>query len=318
VTGLFRIGKRYLAAPITSGANQSVYEVTTDGGVARLPRSLFLQEITTPHDYPTSLEAVLSPEIMPLLRSGRLQEVCEGVQVVGLEMGRSPSLQLLDEGQSRQVPFREALGVYPQVGESLALRSHFQHLESLGLLGDMLERDIFVCMKRDPFRDATALYEGTIIELIGYYRGAAIIEADGEEFYLPLDEQVDHEVKDPDYYLTLDQDNDNVPDPLDHLPSKGALGLSSLDGSSNWNASTYLPFVAGHFAAVPEITNLETDVLQGIKESFGAISQFYYDYQHHYPELHGLGGPVSPIQAIADELLKGAPVSALFGTSTSI
>jgi hypothetical protein len=120
-------------------------------------------------------------------------------------------------------------------------------------------------MKKDPFRDISKLHEGTPIEITDYYRGCAVIEADGEEFYIPVEplSTIETKNKDDQYYFSLDMDKDNIPDPLVALPSKTALNQDRSCPDNNWNAQPELRKVAGNLSALPNIDMDDVSIIRG-------------------------------------------------------
>jgi hypothetical protein len=135
--------------------------------------------------------------------------------------------------------------------------------------------DIHVYMKTGPFRDISLIHEGTVVAVKGYYKGCVVLEADGEPFWRPVEDSYYVDVqKQDDYYFRLDANFDDIPDPLDKLPSKIAIGsvTGSARGSDNWNAEPDLPKVAGNFYSVPWLSNMEYyNVLREEKDPCDAI-----------------------------------------------
>jgi hypothetical protein len=115
------------------------------------------------------------------------------------------------------------------------------------------QHSLHVYMKPSPFKDVTRIYKGTQIEVRKYANGCALVEADGEPFWHPIDEP--YYVlpnKDDSYYFSMDADNDGIPDPLSMLPSK--LGLRAVAGgqaraADNYNSTPDMSTVAGNFYA---------------------------------------------------------------------
>ena len=123
---------------------------------------------------------------------------------------------------------------------------------------------VWAYMRENPFKDVTKLESGLDIGIAGYQRGCVLLEADGEEFWHPIDEAFFDapEYKDDHYYFTLDGNRNKIPDPIEMLPSKMALDGRPSSRRDNWNQQPYLPRVAGNFSATPEINNPDTGIPQ--------------------------------------------------------
>lgn len=185
-----------------------------------------------------------------------------------------------------QLFYSDALSSRIDVGQHLALWARREMLARLGfaveshlldLAADEARESFWIFLKREPFRDVAQIQVRTPIELVGYYRGCAIILADGEEVYYPLETltMIDSEIKDEHYYQTMDANRNGVPDPLEYLPSKVALGTSPGRDASpdqNWQPKPDLKQVAGHFNAIPLERN-------------GSVVERYGVLQHHYDEV---------------------------------
>lgn len=274
----FRIGKTGVVGEILS-ESQGSYAVAFEDMTAVMPRSLYVAPAEGPRG--TFSEAVAGA-LMPLLKHGKPYPLAEATSLTGFETG--PQASVLLNGRHRQ-EMSHLFSAFPSLGESLAVSSHHAHLQELGWprpsLGasETLLRRIPVCMKRDPFRDATLVFEGTDVTLKGYYQGAIILEADGEDLYLLVDPQVIHEVKD-DYYLALDSGP---------IPTYDQSKASQLE------------------------THFETP-LEDIQEGFGALTA-YYDYPPAYPEIHGLNAV--PSQLVAELVDEQADPEDLFTEEAS-
>lgn len=174
-----------------------------------------------------------------------------------------------------------------QIGQILALEALRSKLETLGLIEKhsfkpvtegfvSLSKPVVVFMKVEPFKDITKINEGVTVSVDGYYKGCAVVEADGELFWRPLEESTfwDKKVKDKAYYFTMDSNKDFIPDPLQALPSKPALGAVPARKEDNYNTQPDLRKVAGHFSPQEEISMEEFNILG---EGFGAIYHEYYE-----------------------------------------
>jgi hypothetical protein len=210
---------------------------------------------------------VIHESLMPLVQNFRRLDL-QTSSLVAYERSRR-GLGFLDESKEVQwLPLNQAMS-HPELAQRLALEAHKPTLYGLGLWdksrpegmyeqSHLRETPLHVYMKDGPFRDVSLIREGTDVWITGYHKGCVIIEADSEEFWRPLEES--HYIpskKDDHYYFTLDADRNEIPDPLDFLPSKPALGTypGSSDSEDNWNANPDLPRVAGDFRAVPWIPN---------------------------------------------------------------
>lgn len=208
-------------------------------------------------------ESLLHQSLMPSISSMRDIPFVRNA-LVAYERG-ARGIGFLDEAANdvRWIVPTQALR-HSGLGNLLALEALRPRLVACGIAppggtgrADRIEHviekpSVHVYMKSDPFRDITKLYRGTRLEVRKYYRGCALVEADGEPFWYPVD--VPYYVlpnKDDAYYFTLDADQDNLPDPLSMLPSK--LGLRSSPGSArpadNWCAAPDMSLVAGNFYA---------------------------------------------------------------------
>ena len=122
-----------------------------------------------------------------------------------------------------------------------------------------------------------------------------MVEADGEEFWLPVEERNEYQpsMKDDWYYFgNQDSDADLIHDPLQMLPSKPALAQTyPASPEDNWNITPDLRKTAGHFSSMPNIKMKEhADVLrgeEGLVEFLG--TQGYEEFERlHRDKLHDL------------------------------
>lgn len=181
-------------------------------------------------------------------------------------------------------------------GQVAALESLRPHLSSIGLLENTsrgrvdeghtsLQKPVHVYMKAEPFRDVTRINEGTMVSVVGYYQGCAVVEADGEVFWRPIEESsyYDKNQKDDWYYFSLDSNQDGIQDPLQSLPSKPALAGPANPGT-NWNTQPIQQRVAGHFSPATSIANEDYAILR--ESSLGGV-HFFYDFERlHKPKWH--------------------------------
>jgi len=205
-----------------------------------------------------SFPALMNENLVALLADMRRLDLPSS-SLVAYER-RSRGLGFMTEGTVSWTPMSDALG-HVELGERLALEALRPVLGGLGLYdrtrpegileqSRVIERSLHAYMKRGPFHDISQIHEGTDVQVVGYQNGCAIVEADGEPFWIPLEEQTLMPTKKDDhYYFTLDSDHNEIPDPLDVLPSKVAIGAvtGSAQKDDNWNAQAEEHRVAGHF-----------------------------------------------------------------------
>jgi len=281
-----------------------------------------------------SLFEVLTGSLIPALLAGQKLRT-DSLWVRGLDRTNDgPRLRLREGNRDLSASLFSVLSEHPQLGEHMALDAHRPLLTRLGFVeaegaplidGDgILARSVNVFLKRDPFRDVGRIHEGTTVSVQGYLRGCAVVEADGEECWFPVERNyfIESRVKDADYYFNLDADGNLVPDPLDFLPSKGGLAQKPGDANAddNWNIQPQLKHVAGHFAPLPQLGDPIPDFLHGTKVGIGesyASLIYHHDFQHAYPDTHGLGGKAAwnrdhssqqHDDADVEQLVKGAPM----------
>lgn len=203
--------------------------------------------------------ALIHESVMPLIVSMRRLKLTEA-DLVAYE-ARQRGLGFLTEGKLDWRPMNEALAQV-ELGERIALEALKPVLESIGLHDRarpgtvmdqhcVLERTIPVYMKCQPdFHDISEIHAGTDVVCLGYDKGMALIEADSEEFWLPLEESsILPSTKDDHFFRTLDADRDYIPDPLNYLPSKAGHGavVGSADRLDNYNAQAEEHRIAGNF-----------------------------------------------------------------------
>jgi hypothetical protein len=200
---------------------------------------------------------------------------------------------------------------------ALALEACRGNLSILGLVRDstpvlgsstLIRNPFHAYMRADPFKDIARLHEGTDVVIADYYKGCAVIEADGERFYLPIEDRklIESKAKDDDYYFNQDYNKDGIPDPLAAIPSKIALARSPSSSKDNYNPVPDLPKVAGNLYALPDI---DMDDVSVLKE--GIAADFYYCYyQELNPDEHGKSGATT--DDLAKIVMKGAPAESMF------
>lgn len=306
---LFRCGKRLITGEAVN-EQEGVYILRTTPPEGTAETVAVHESFVVNRDFHAERWAgryadVVAESLVPLLAGRRHLRLGEHKVIAFEKQGRGVGL-LSETEQPSWVDARRILE-QPELGGALALEAHRDTLEKKGLVevgaavqGAFVElhRPLKVLMKRDPFRDVTTLHPGTMVEVCGYYKGCATIEADGEPFWLPLEplEVIESSAKDPDYYFDLDSNYDFIPDPLETLPSKAGLGQEQYTTrDNNYNAIPYDKTVAGQWHALPaevesdeeehEFGAIDDGLDQELRESYGAL-YYYCDYPAHYPELH--------------------------------
>jgi len=284
---LFRVG-RYLLTGESKKATNGYVQVEATGWVDKgyllhslvpcmvhVRPNLIVREDFTPKSYSTVQESrsrtfpdILHECIMPLVAD--LREIrFPSSSLVAYERD-SRGLGFLKESTVTWVGAEKALR-HRGLGNLLALEAMRGRIIGLGMVEKMhvgrvseslspLSGDLHVYMKANPFRDISLIHEGTVVAVRGYHKGCVVLEADGEPFWRPVeDSYYVSPRKDDDYYFRLDANFDDIPDPLDKLPSKVAIGAvtGSARSTDNWNAEPDLPKVAGNFYSVPWLANPE-------------------------------------------------------------
>lgn len=202
------------------------------------------------------------------------------------------------------------------MGQEMAVEGLRKKIESLGLIDESWllpvtsshkasSRNINVYMKKNPFRDITRIHKGTMISVTGYHKGCLVIEADGEEFWTPIEEKVywENNMKDDEYYFRMDTNNDGVPDPLQFLPSKAGIGKVVANGEDNYNVQPDLRRVSGHFFPSDTLSQEDFDVLDDevSETSLGAIHSQEDFHRPEYPTFDIWGAPGNtPVDHDAD------------------
>lgn len=203
--------------------------------------------------------ALIHESVMPLVVSMRRLKLPSS-DLVAYE-ARQRGLGFLTEGSLAWSPMSDAL-TNVELGERIALEALKPVLESMGLHDrtrpegiteqlHVLERTLPVYMKREPyFHDISEVHAGTTVTVLGYDRGCALIEADSEDFWIPLEESsILPNSKDDHFFRTLDADRDYIDDPLNYLPSKAGHGavVGSAAREDNWNAQAEEHRIAGNY-----------------------------------------------------------------------
>ncbi len=202
-----------------------------------------------------------------------------------------------EDGTVSWTPLSELLAD-ATIGETLALSAISGKLVECKLLDETFKGAISeavyqvterfgVYMKCNPFRDKTLIREGTQVSCVGYYQGCVVVEADGEEFWMPIEEAnlFSEEYKNDLWYFHQDADNDGIPDPLAALPSKVALRTHSKRnrGTMQWDTKADLKKVAGHLTPEPKIDNEYTVMGESFLGTF-----IHHFWRHGEPERYDI------------------------------
>jgi hypothetical protein len=239
------------------------------------------------------------------LREDALRLLNEGIVPTLLECQDTGVATLNSNGSTTWTPLRKVLST--NLARSLALESLKDSMRYMGLVpmdwkGPVTEASVtlssplMVYMKSNPFRDISKIGEGTTVSVLDYDRGCLVLEADGEEFWHPIEESfyLQPHYKDDEYYFNMDADHDKIPDPLEYLPSKPGLGSEPPDPDHNYNKQPDLPSVAGNFHSMPELSNDESEL--GVEPA---------------------GPDKDPMVALMNKILGGADLNKLFKSDPS-
>jgi hypothetical protein len=296
---LFRLGESLVAGELENAGSSSLHlrlSYVTDGErfrevrplLLKVHESLKIREIEPPcsvlEGETVAATELLHEGLFPVVYRGR----CGRLAIHAYEVrGRGV---LISEARGRTwVPLPEAFSV-PLLSQAAALEGVRGVFEGLRLVpggkpvlehSTALDGPLHVYMKTSPFRDIGRLGEGTDVTIRGYENGCAVLEADGETFWYPVESLLPVK-KDDWYYFNLDLDSDGIPDPVQYLPSKVALGRLRPDHENNFNAQEFLPHVSGHFQSDKEIRNDDYGILEDFLGTLG-----YEDFEREgHPEAH--------------------------------
>lgn len=284
---LVRVG-RYLVVGEVKKRSKGVSQVEVTGWVdgenmqhslvpclVKIRDNLIIREDFTPKSYSLVQEAqsltfsqILHECLMPLVADFREIKFAT-TSLIAYERG-TRGLGFLKESTIRWVEPEDALR-HRGLGNLLALEAFRGELKRLGIVEGTrggridegnytLPNRLHVYMKCDPFRDISMIHPGTEMCLRGYYKGCALVEADGEPFWRPMEDAFYvMPRKEDEYYFNLDGDRDGIPDPLAMLPSHPALRGSPGQArhADRYNAQPDLPKVAGNFTSTPMLSNPE-------------------------------------------------------------
>lgn len=241
---------------------------------------------------------VVHESIVPFIASGR--EVNLGARtIVAYERDRR-GLALREGENVAWSSMNEAFGNL-DLAETLALEGIRSKLVERGLVeaehqGRVTEsyRRLTgvtpVYMKINPFRDKTLLRPGTEVCPVGYCEGCVTVEADGEEFWAPVEEAdfYSEERKSDMWYFKQSDGNDALPDPLTALPSKVALRTTAKDrrrGSLQWDPKADTRKVIGHLTPEKEVENNHSVMGESFEGTF--LHHFFYLNRYNTGALGG-------------------------------
>ncbi len=309
---LFRLGRNLIAGEAKNASektlhieathflDEGVWEKISDPVIVKVLESFIvnsdfqLKEDLSEKEGSKSFHQLVHENFSPFL--GRRWVEFGNTKVVSYE--RNEAIHYLSENEAIQTVEVANVLSNCQVGQFMALEANRDNLVSLGLV-DILERgpvsdnlvelgrDIHAYMKVSPFKDITVLREGTSVAVLGYYQGCAIVEADGDLFYRPVEETAywDKAYKDDAYYFSLDGNDDGLPDPLQALPSKPALYTNRPRREDNYNVQPDLAKAAQHFG--PNQDMLDDEDFSVI-ESFLGTNGFEDFERLGHEELHDI------------------------------
>lgn len=258
-----------------------------------------------------TLQDIVHENILPFVGRGR-EFVLESCSLVGYKRG--DSLAFLREGAHEWVLVENVL-TNVELGRVMALEGVRETLVARGLVDPISEVRVDegvtvtqapfrAYMKIDPFRDITEIQAGTVVSASGYYQGCAVVEADGEPFWVPVEEHSLYGLrfKDAEYYQNFDSNHDILPDPMQALPSKVAHNTGEpTRREDNWNSSPDLRDVVGHLTPLPNIRLGDDTSMLG--EGAGFVGTHgYEDFERlDRPLLHDLSVEPGGVEAADQE-----------------
>ena len=254
------------------------------------------------------IQDIVHENVLPLVGRGR-EFVLESCSLVGYKRGNA--LAFLREGVHEWTLVENVL-TNVELGQVLALEGVREGLLKRGLIdplsGVRVDEAVTVTqvpfhayMKTNPFRDVTEIKTGTAIAVVGYYQGHAVVEADGEPFWVPVEEHslYGSRFKDAEYYQNFDMNNDRLPDPMQSLPSKVAHNTGEpTRREDNWNAAPDLRNVVGHLTPLPNIRLGDASMLG---ESFLGTHGFEDFERKDRPLLHDLSAEPGGVEKANQE-----------------
>jgi hypothetical protein len=283
---LFRVG-RYLVVGETKKATKQLFQIEVTGWIgregkyytlvpclAKVRPNLVIREDFIPPSQTVqegenlTFSQILHECLMPLVADLREIKFLT-TSLIAYERG-TRGLGFLKESKIQWVEPQNALR-HKGLGNLLALEAFRSELKRTGIVEktregridegtNTLPGKLHVYMKTNPFRDISVIHPGTEMRLRGYHKGCALVEADGEPFWRPVEDTFYvMPRKEDEYYFNLDGDRDGIPDPLTMLPSHPALRGSpgQARDADRYNAQPDMPKVAGNFYAVPFLSNPE-------------------------------------------------------------
>lgn len=247
---------------------------------------------------PRHYTEIIHENVLPLIATGRETEIGER-KVIAYERHSRGLAFCESDGSVAWSSLSESLQDV-HLGETLALEAVRDRLVERGIVNPtyrgrvsdsykVVAERFHVYMKVNPFRDITLIREGTEVRPAGYYQGCIVLEADGEEFWLPIEEAnlFGEEFKNDLWYFNMDGDNDGLPDPLTALPSKVALRSEPsqyIPKTMNWDKKADLRTIAGHLLPDAEIDQSAYTVMgEGFNDLF---LQWYW--RHGEPEMYDI------------------------------
>lgn len=283
---LFRVGRRVVAGDVVGVSYghtvcEARYAVGSSGDL--IPMSPYRVTVgnhlvinrTFDQSSRTISESKEAGTILSILKEG-VSFIHSNFRRYGLPKG---SIVAYDDG-SGSIVIREGKGHRPLsldgsledfgVGQALALEGSRPVLSGLGLIDDgesvfeslvTLDRQVHVWMKKAPFRDVTLIKEGAPVSITGYLEGCATLDVDGEEFWIPIEEQAVMPARlQKDWkYFDLNQMKNFLPS----LPSKTALAPPGTPGpDNNYNVQPDLNAVAGFLFSVDYVSNEDYGMLK--------------------------------------------------------
>lgn len=328
-TALFRVGKTLLIGEVRN-KEESVWHLETqweftDTGprpiakeIVKISEALILRWNPT-FQTPPTLESeapirkfrdIVHENVLPFL--GASAEF-GGKVVVAYERDRRGVGVCEAAGASVEWTLLNDLLARSGIGEALALEGVRKVLIEKGIVDPTFRgklsdshktvtEDFYVYMKINPFRDITLIREGTEVCPVSYVNGCVVLEADGEEFWVPVETEAfyDETTKDDMWYFRQGEGRKLVPDPLSALPSKVALRVHDRNrrrGTLDWDPKADLKDVAGYLTPEPEIENKYS--VMG--ESFVGTTMYHYFFPKRY-NSGALGGSDMRDQEDACEL----------------
>jgi hypothetical protein len=259
---------------------------------------IFLNPVTESTTYSRRFRDIIHENVVPFIATGREVDL-GGRTVVAYERDRR-GLALREGSNVVWSAMNEVLAEL-SLAEVMALEGVRGKLVEAGLLDPdyrgrvsssfkMVTEDKPIYMKINPFRDKSLLREGTEVSPVGYYAGCVTLEADGEDFWAPVEEAeyYSEERKSEMWYFKQVDGNSQIPDPLAALPSKVALRTTAKDrrrSSLQWDPKADMRKVVGHLQADKEIGNNHSVMGESFAGTF--LHHFWYPQRYNAGALRG-------------------------------